>query len=57
MAMLLSFHGDPAVKAKYLGRVQAHHDADEIIKGQYWKAVKDAPLVARFIRRSRRLRS
>ena len=33
---LLSFHGDPKVKKKYLSRVKAHAKADEIIKGQYW---------------------
>ena len=34
---LLAYHGDPAIKAKYLARVQAHREADELIKGQYWE--------------------
>ncbi len=33
---LLAFHNDPAIKRKYIRRVQAHRKADEIIKGQYW---------------------
>ena len=32
-----AFHGDPAVKEKYLARVKAHREADEIIKGLYWE--------------------
>jgi hypothetical protein len=28
-----AFHGDPAVKEKYLARLKAHHEADEIIQG------------------------
>ena len=28
-----AFHGDPAVKEKYLARLRAHHAADEIIQG------------------------
>ena len=35
-----AFHGDPAIKEKYLSRVRAHHMADEIIKGKYWEYVK-----------------
>ncbi len=31
-----AFHGDPKVKEKYLARVKAHREADEIVKGQYW---------------------
>jgi hypothetical protein len=31
-----AFHGDPAIKAKYLSRLKAHHVADEIIQGQGW---------------------
>lgn len=34
---MLAFHGDPAIKAKYLDQLRAHAAADEIIKGQYWK--------------------
>jgi hypothetical protein len=33
---LIAFHGDPALKTKYLDRVEAHRQADEIIQGQYW---------------------
>ena len=32
-----AFHGDPAIKAKYLARVQAHAAADEIVHGKYWE--------------------
>ncbi len=35
---MLAFHGDPAIKAKYLGRVKAHRLADELVKGQGWVA-------------------
>ena len=28
-----AFHGDPAIKEKYLARLKAHHVADEIIQG------------------------
>jgi hypothetical protein len=38
--MMLSYHSDPAVKARYLARVEGHAAADEIIKGQYWEAGK-----------------
>lgn len=34
---LRAFHGDPAIKERYLLRVRAHQRADEIIKGQYWE--------------------
>jgi hypothetical protein len=34
---LLSFHGDQAIKDKYIARLQAHYKADEIIKGGYWE--------------------
>jgi hypothetical protein len=37
---MLSYHSDPAVKAKYLARVEGHAAADEIIKGRYWEAGK-----------------
>ncbi len=33
---LLSYHNDENIKLKYLARVQAHFEADEIIKGKYW---------------------
>ena len=36
-APLKAFHGDPAVKSKYLDRVKAHAQADEIVKGRYWE--------------------
>ena len=32
-----AFHGDPEVKEKYVGRVQAHRKADQIVQGQYWE--------------------
>jgi len=35
-----AFHGDPAIKAKYVNRVQAHAAADEIIHGTYWERGK-----------------
>ena len=31
-----AFRGDPKVKEKYLARVEAHRDADEIIHNTYW---------------------
>ena len=34
--MMLAFHNDPAIKAKYEKQVQEHREADAIIKGQYW---------------------
>lgn len=34
---MLAYHGDPAIKRKYLARVRAHAKADELIKGQYWQ--------------------
>jgi hypothetical protein len=37
---MLSYHSDPAIKARYLARVAGHADADEIIKGRYWEAGK-----------------
>src|ERR1044071_8267683 len=33
---MLSFHNDPAVKTKYLKRVQKHRKADNIIQGTGW---------------------
>jgi hypothetical protein len=40
MTKLISFHGDQAIKDKYLARVRAHAAADEIIKGTYWQGGK-----------------
>jgi hypothetical protein len=37
---MLSYHSDPAIKSRYLARVEGHAAADEIIKGQYWEAGK-----------------
>lgn len=37
MNKLKAFHGEVAIKEKYIGRVQAHAAADEIIKGSYWE--------------------
>ena len=34
---LIAFHGDPKIKQKYVDRVRAHSEADEIIKGRYWE--------------------
>jgi len=28
-----AFHGDPEIKAKYIARMKAHMDADELIQG------------------------
>lgn len=33
----LAFHGDEAIKAKYVERVKAHAAADEIVQGKYWQ--------------------
>lgn len=35
--MLIAFHGDPKIKAKYLRRVRKHERADEIMHGRYWE--------------------
>ena len=37
MNKLLAFHNDQKIKDKYIARVKAHQEADEIIKGKYWK--------------------
>lgn len=37
MEKLKAFHGDKKIKAKYLARVKAHYEADEIISGKYWE--------------------
>lgn len=34
---LRAFHGDPAIKATFLARVQAHRLADDIQHGFYWE--------------------
>ena len=31
-----AYHGDPAIKLKYIGRVTAHQKADDLIHGTYW---------------------
>jgi hypothetical protein len=36
MTTLRAFHGDPAVKAKYAARMQAHLDADELVQRIGW---------------------
>ena len=38
--VLRAFHNDPKVKEKYLARVRAHREADEIIHGTYWSRGK-----------------
>lgn len=35
--MTLSFHNDPALRDKYVARVNAHIEADELIHGKYWE--------------------
>src|SRR3990167_5018893 len=37
MDNLKAFHGEKSIKEKYLKRVKAHYEADEIIKGKYWE--------------------
>ena len=32
-----AFHNDEKIKAKYITRLKAHYDADEIVKGVYWE--------------------
>ena len=34
---LCAYHGDPAIKLKYVGRVRSHQEADELVRGAYWK--------------------
>ena len=34
---MLAYHNDPAIKAKYLTRVQAHRAADSLIQGTGWE--------------------
>lgn len=40
MNKLKAFHGEVAVKEKYVARVKGHAKADEIIKGSYWEGGK-----------------
>ena len=40
MIPLLAYHNDPETKAKYVGRMQAHQEADELIHGIYWEGGK-----------------
>ncbi len=34
---MVAFHGDPAIKEKYLTRVREHAAADQIVQGIYWE--------------------
>jgi hypothetical protein len=34
---MIAYRNDLALKEKILAQLQAHHDADEIVKGQYWE--------------------
>jgi hypothetical protein len=34
---LVAYHGDPALKAKYIARVRAHRQADNLIHGTGWE--------------------
>ena len=34
---LLAYHNNPAIKAKYIGRMHAHLEADDLVRGTYWK--------------------
>src|SRR6185369_15748966 len=38
---MLSYHGDPAVKAKYVARVEEHARLDRIVQGQGWSKDDD----------------
>ena len=37
---LTAYHNDPAVKLKYVGRIRAHLEADELVHGTYWRRGK-----------------
>ena len=37
---LRAYRGDHAVKAKHVGRMRAHQEADELIHGTYWECGK-----------------
>ena len=34
---MLAYHNDQAIKSKLLADLQAHADADRLVKGQYWE--------------------
>lgn len=34
---MLSFHNDPAVKKKYIDRLQAHRSAEQLVQGDLLK--------------------
>jgi hypothetical protein len=34
---VLTFHGDPAIKDRYVARMKAHIAADELIHGKFWE--------------------
>ena len=34
---MIAYHNKPEIKAAILAQLQAHHDADELVKGQYWQ--------------------
>jgi len=34
---MLAYHSTPAIKSKLLADLQAHADADRLVKGQYWE--------------------
>jgi hypothetical protein len=37
MQHLIAYHANEAEKTAILAQLQAHHDADEIVQGQYWE--------------------
>lgn len=37
---MLAYHGSKELKRFYVGRVKAHREADELIKGTYWEGGK-----------------
>ena len=37
---MLAYRNDPSIKSAILLQLQRHHDADEIVKGQYWERGK-----------------
>jgi len=34
---MLAYHNDQTIKTNILAQLQAHYDADEIVKGRYWQ--------------------
>ncbi len=40
MTTLLAYHGNQAIKDKYIARVKAHREADELIQGKGWDGHK-----------------